>query len=48
MNQEELRQRIHYLLQHGGIYPRQRPAWLPWAVVLVALSLVHIALELLR
>lgn len=42
MSDENVKQRIQYLVEHGGLYPRRRPEWLPWAVVLVALGLLGV------
>lgn len=33
MQREALRQRIQYLIEHGGTYPEQRPDWKGWAIL---------------
>lgn len=48
MNNESLRQRIKYLVQHGGVYPDAPPRWRPWAIAIVALGVIHVALELVK
>lgn len=48
MNNEELRQRIQYLTQHGGVYPEAPPAWRVWAALILAAELGHLMLELIE
>ena len=42
---DDVTQRIRYLIEHGGIYPESRPRWLPWLVGLVVLQLIGLALH---
>lgn len=52
MQREGLRQRIQYLIEHGGTYPEERRTisrQLLWLLVLIAaLQAATIAIELLR
>jgi len=48
MTDSQLRQRIAYLVTHGGMYPQGRPPWLPWAVGLIVLQLLVLAAILLK
>lgn len=41
----DVTQRIRYLIEHGGIYPQARPPWLPWAIAVIVLQLVTLALQ---
>jgi L-asparagine transporter-like permease len=44
-DQELIKQRVRYLIEHGGIYPqRSRSHWLPAIVVICAVA----AIELLQ
>jgi hypothetical protein len=48
VNDETLRQRIQYLMQHGGVYPDPPAKWRMWAIAIVALEVVHVALEIIK
>jgi len=49
MNRDGLKQRISYLIEHGGTYPEERPDWKGWAILaLLAISVVLEALQLLH
>lgn len=48
MNDESLRQRIQYLVQHGGVYPDPPAKWKIWAMAILALEITHVTLEVLK
>lgn len=49
MTPDNVKQRIEYLVTHGGLFPEEKtPAWRPWAVGLAVLMVVDIAVGLLR
>lgn len=50
MVDEHIRQRIRYLVEHGGVLPQEQPATRRWLVgiglVIIALQMVNIVLHL--
>ena len=52
MHQEKLRQRIHYLIEHGGLYPEHErdrlQRALPWMVGAVLICVLVELILLLR
>lgn len=46
MSKDELQQRIRYLIEHGGIYPRER--WPPWVWVLLVVGLAGVVTNFWR
>jgi len=46
MNNDLLRQRIAYLVTHGGAYPKPRERWVPWAAALLVLQIVTLGIVL--
>ena len=48
MSDEDVKQRIAYLVEHGGLYTQERPRWLPWAAALVVLELVSIGVSVMQ
>lgn len=48
MNNEMLRQRVQYLVTHGGIYPEGIPGWCKYAAVGLVLQIITIAILLLK
>lgn len=47
MNEELIKQRVKYLVEHGGIYPTQRWECLPLAIAIAVVVLVDIAIKIL-
>ncbi len=37
---DQLRQRIAYLVTHGGFYPEERPKWLRWVVAVLVVQVL--------
>ncbi|CAB4124538.1 hypothetical protein UFOVP61_16 [uncultured Caudovirales phage] len=48
MTKELIKQRIEYLVTHGGLYPEGRPLWMPWVVAGIALQVATLGVILLR
>ena len=48
MRDEDIRQRIQYLVQHGGMYPDSPVKWKVWVAVILALEITHVALEIMK
>lgn len=46
-DREEVKQRVQYLIEHGGIYPEDRKPWPKWVWLLVAIGVAGVVLELL-
>lgn len=44
MSNERIKQRIEYLVTHGGLYPEDRPRWWAWALTVVGLQLITICI----
>lgn len=44
---DEVRQRIRYLIEHGGVYPEDRQRWPPWVWLLLAVGLAGVLADLL-
>ena len=49
MNRDGIKQRIQYLIEHGGTYPEDRRDWKSWAILLLLIAVVVMeAVQLLR
>jgi len=46
MNDDLLRQRIAYLVTHGGAYPEPRPRWVPWVASLLVMQVITLGVVL--
>ncbi len=48
MTDDNLRQRIQYLITYGGVFPEAAPARRPWVIALVVLEVTQTVLILVR